>query len=316
VRPLRNVVGVRFRKAGKVYYFDPGEWALGAGDAVIVETARGLELGHVSTAPREVEDAQIVQPLKQVVRKATSRDEAQVLENKRKERESLAVCEKKIAEHGLDMQVVDVEHTFDGSKIVFYFTAEGRVDFRELVRDLASTLRTRIELRQIGVRDEAKLLGGLGPCGRILCCCTFLNEFEPVSIRMAKQQNLSLNPSKISGLCGRLMCCLRFECDSYGGVPKPALPAVGTHVSTPDGPGEVVEHAGKALRVSVGGQVREFAADEVEVTDDAGSGRAPAAGPAGGDGADGEGGAGAAGATGAAGAAGAGNPVPGRDPGR
>jgi cell fate regulator YaaT (PSP1 superfamily) len=205
------VVGVRFKKAGKVYYFDPGTLDLKQGDNVIVETARGVEFGEVVMAPREVPDEEVVSPLKQVMRAATPEDRKQVKENKAKEKEAFKICQAKIAAHGLPMKLVDVEYTFDRSKIIFYFTAEGRVDFRELVRDLASVFRTRIELRQIGVRDEAKLLGGLGPCGRVCCCSVFLGEFQPVSIRMAKEQNLSLNPTKISGLCGRLMCCLKFE---------------------------------------------------------------------------------------------------------
>jgi cell fate regulator YaaT (PSP1 superfamily) len=208
------VVGVRFKKAGKTYYFDPGDLELNRGDNVIVETARGVEFGEVVMSPREVPDEEVVSPLKPVMRVATDEDRQQVKVNKAKEKEAMKICLEKIASHGLPMKLVDVEYTFDNSKIIFYFTAEGRVDFRELVRDLASVFRTRIELRQIGVRDEAKLLGGLGPCGRPCCCSSFLGEFQPVSIRMAKEQNLSLNPSKISGLCGRLMCCLKFESNS------------------------------------------------------------------------------------------------------
>ncbi|HHV56437.1 MAG TPA: stage 0 sporulation family protein [Firmicutes bacterium] len=208
---MQRVVGVRFKKAGKIYYFDPGELELPQGSHVIVETARGVEFGEVVMAPREVPDEDVVAPLKQVMRAATPEDRQQVKENKAREKEAFKICQAKIAAHGLPMKLVDVEYTFDRSKIIFYFTAEGRVDFRELVRDLASVFRTRIELRQIGVRDEAKLLGGLGPCGRVCCCSSFLGEFQPVSIRMAKEQNLSLNPTKISGLCGRLMCCLKFE---------------------------------------------------------------------------------------------------------
>lgn len=215
---IQRVVGVRFKKAGKVYYFDPGTLDLKQGDNVIVETARGVEFGEVVMAPREVPDEEVVSPLKQVMRAATPEDRKQVKENKAKEKEAFKICQAKIAAHGLPMKLVDVEYTFDRSKIIFYFTAEGRVDFRELVRDLASVFRTRIELRQIGVRDEAKLLGGLGPCGRVCCCNVFLGEFQPVSIRMAKEQNLSLNPTKISGLCGRLMCCLKFE--AANGVSK------------------------------------------------------------------------------------------------
>lgn len=206
-----RVVGVRFKKAGKVYYFDPGDIDLTVDQSVIVETARGIEFGEVVLGPCDVAEEEVVAPLKQVMRIATDEDRVQVKQNRAKEKQAFKICEDKIAVHGLPMKLVDVEYTFDRGKIIFYFTAEGRVDFRELVRDLASVFRTRIELRQIGVRDEAKILGGLGPCGRICCCKTFLGEFQPVSIRMAKEQNLSLNPTKISGLCGRLMCCLKFE---------------------------------------------------------------------------------------------------------
>lgn len=215
-----QVVGVRFKRAGKVYYFDPGELSVAPGDKVIVETARGVEYGDIAVGPKEVVEEQVVQPLKKVLRIGTEKDAATAADNKRKEREAFALAQKKIELHGLDMNMVDVEYTFDGSKNIFYFTAEGRVDFRELVRDLASIFRTRIEMRQIGVRDEAKLLGGIGPCGRILCCTSFLGDFAPVSIRMAKDQNLSLNPSKISGLCGRLMCCLRYEQETYEAAKK------------------------------------------------------------------------------------------------
>jgi cell fate regulator YaaT (PSP1 superfamily) len=213
-----NVVGVRFKEAGKVYYFDPGELDLKPGNAVIVETARGVEFGEIVVGPKLVPDDQIVAPLKKVIRVATAEDHRQVAENQKKARRAFDVGLAKIAAHGLPMKLIDVEYTFDNNKIIFYFTAEGRVDFRELVRDLASVFRTRIELRQIGVRDEAKMLGGLGPCGRSLCCATFLGDFEPVSIRMAKEQNLSLNPTKISGICGRLMCCLKYECTAYHGA--------------------------------------------------------------------------------------------------
>ncbi|MCR4398784.1 MAG: stage 0 sporulation family protein, partial [Firmicutes bacterium] len=209
---MTKVVGVRFKKAGKIYYFDPGELELQPGTPVIVETARGMEYGETVVGPKEVPESRIVAPLKKVIRQATQRDIEQVKENEKKEASAFEICKQKIADHGLAMDLVDVEYTFDCSKIIFYFTADGRVDFRELVKDLASHFRTRIELRQIGVRDETKMIGGLGPCGRPVCCRTFLGEFQPVSIRMAKEQNLSLNPAKISGLCGRLMCCLRFEC--------------------------------------------------------------------------------------------------------
>lgn len=210
-----QVVGVRFKKAGKVYYFDPTELPVMAGCKVVVETARGIEYGDVAIGPKEVDEDQVVQPLKRVLRLGTDADAVKVAENKKREKEAFSVAQRKIDEHKLDMNLVDVEYTFDASKIIFYFTAEGRIDFRELVKDLASVFRTRIEMRQIGVRDEAKLLGGIGPCGRILCCTSFLGDFAPVSIRMAKDQNLSLNPSKISGLCGRLMCCLRYEQETY-----------------------------------------------------------------------------------------------------
>ncbi|AZR74417.1 stage 0 sporulation protein [Anoxybacter fermentans] len=212
---METVVGVSFKKAGKIYYFDPSDIDLRFGDKVIVETSRGIELGEVVIGPKEVEEDEIVQPLKKVIRKATAKDLEQLEINHKKEKEAYKICLKKIAEHGLPMKLIDVEYTFDNNKIIFYFTAEGRVDFRELVKDLASVFRTRIELRQIGVRDEAKMMGGLGPCGLQLCCKTFLREFEPISIKMAKAQELSLNPAKISGLCGRLMCCLRYECDTY-----------------------------------------------------------------------------------------------------
>jgi cell fate regulator YaaT (PSP1 superfamily) len=212
---MQTIVGVRFKKAGKIYYFEPGDISLSTGSFVIVETSRGQEFGEVVVGPKEVSDNEVVHPLKKVLRRADEEDCQKILENRQKEEEAFDAGLQKIGEHNLDMKLVDVEYTFDRSKIIFYFTADGRVDFRELVKDLASVFRTRIELRQIGVRDEAKMIGGLGPCGRILCCHTFLGEFEPVSIRMAKDQNLSLNPTKISGVCGRLMCCLRYESDSY-----------------------------------------------------------------------------------------------------
>ena len=210
-----EVVGVRFKNAGKIYYFSPGGLKLEASDNVIVETARGVEFGELVIPPRQVADEEVVLPLKQVIRKATAADEQFVDQNRAKEKDAFQICLKKISEHGLPMKLVDVEYTFDGNKIIFSFTAEGRVDFRELVKDLAAIFRTRIELRQIGVRDEAKMLGGVGSCGRILCCTSFLGDFEPVSIRMAKDQKLSLNPTKISGICGRLMCCLKYENGCY-----------------------------------------------------------------------------------------------------
>ncbi len=212
---MPRVVGVRFKQAGKIYYFDPGDLPLAPGNQVVVETVRGIEFGQVMVGPKEIRDEEVTQPLKKVLRQATPEDLTQVEENRQRERRAFVTFQEKVAAHALEMKLVDVEYTFDRSKVVFYFTADGRVDFRELVKDLASVFRTRIELRQIQVRDEAKMLGGLGPCGRSLCCATFLGDFEPVSIKMAKEQNLSLNPTKISGICGRLMCCLRFESEAY-----------------------------------------------------------------------------------------------------
>jgi len=236
---LYKVVGVRFKKAGKIYYFDPNENTLENGEYVIVETARGIEYGKVVVPPKEVEDDDVILPLKQVVRQANEHDSIQVSENLEDSKRAFELATEKISTHKLEMKLVDVEYTFDRNKIIFYFTAEGRVDFRELVKDLASVFRTRIELRQIGVRDEAKMLGGIGPCGRMLCCSTFLGDFEPVSIKMAKDQNLSLNPSKISGLCGRLMCCLKYENDEYEDA-RSKMPDIGRTISTPDGKGKVV----------------------------------------------------------------------------
>ena len=233
-----NVIGVRFQNAGKLYFFDPGPYWPTPGDFVIVETARGIEFGEVVTGIRELDDEQLTAPLKKVVRVATAEDVQHAKDNKAAEKDAYAICQQKIAEHRLDMKLVSVEYTFDNSKILFYFTANGRVDFRSLVKDLASVFRTRIELRQIGVRDEAKMLGGLGPCGRPICCGAFLGDFQPVSIKMAKEQNLSLNPNKISGVCGRLMCCLKYEQDNYEQTRK-RMPKVGKEVMTPDGPGTV-----------------------------------------------------------------------------
>lgn len=233
-----NVIGVRFQNAGKLYFFDPGPYWPTPGDFVIVETTRGIEFGEVVTGVRELNDEQLSSPLKQVVRIASAQDVQHAEENKLHEKEAYAICQKKIGEHKLDMKLVSVEYTFDNSKILFYFTANGRVDFRSLVKDLAAVFKTRIELRQIGVRDEAKMLGGLGPCGRPICCGAFLGDFQPVSIKMAKEQNLSLNPTKISGVCGRLMCCLKYEQDNYEQTRK-RMPKVGKEVSTPDGPGVV-----------------------------------------------------------------------------
>ncbi|MFZ5944518.1 MAG: PSP1 domain-containing protein [Bacillota bacterium] len=209
------VIGVRFKSAGKIYYFDPDNHEIKQDDNVIVETARGIEFGNVVVGPKEINEEEVIQPLKKVLRVAVPADIEQVKNNEQKEKEAFNACLEKISEHKLPMKLIDVEYTFDNSKIIFFFTAEGRVDFRELVKDLAAIFRTRIELRQIGVRDEAKMLGGIGACGRVLCCHSFLGEFEPVSIKMAKEQNLSLNPAKISGICGRLMCCLKYENDVY-----------------------------------------------------------------------------------------------------
>ncbi|MHB9093748.1 MAG: PSP1 domain-containing protein [Eubacteriales bacterium] len=234
-----EVVGVRFKPAGKIYYFDPEGIALEVGDNVILETTRGIECGQIVVKPKMVTEEEIIAPLKKIIRKATAVDLKQVEINKTKEKEAFKSCVKKIEEHGLPMKLVDVEYTFDANKIIFYFTADGRIDFRDLVKDLAAIFRTRIELRQIGVRDEAKMLGGLGTCGRGLCCATFLGEFDPVSIRMAKEQNLSLNPTKISGICGRLMCCLKYESEAYESE-KAIYPSEGTTVNTPVGEGKIV----------------------------------------------------------------------------
>ncbi|BAF58245.1 MAG: stage 0 sporulation family protein [Pelotomaculum sp.] len=233
-----TVVGVRFKKAGKIYYFDPDEHLLAPGDGVIVETARGVEYGQVVCGPLQVEEEEVVAPLKKVLRKATEQDRQRLSANREKEKKAYQIGLEKIAAHGLPMKLVDVELTFDGSKIIFYFTADGRIDFRELVKDLAAVFRTRIELRQIGVRDEAKMIGGLGCCGRELCCATWLADFASVSIRMAKDQNLSLNPTKISGICGRLMCCLKYENESYEQA-KEDFPETGSWVITPNGEGKV-----------------------------------------------------------------------------
>ena len=235
-----TIVGVRFKKAGKIYYFNPGDLDIKKNDCVIVETARGVELGEVVIGPKEVPEEDIVAPLKDVIRIMTEEDRAQHLENKEKEKEAFEICLKKIEEHGLDMKLIDAEYTFDNNKVIFYFTADGRIDFRELVKDLAAIFRTRIELRRIGVRDEAKMLDGIGTCGRRLCCSTWLGDFEPVSIKMAKEQSLSLNPSKISGICGRLFCCLKFEHDVYQEV-LDKLPGTGSLVETPYGEGRVIE---------------------------------------------------------------------------
>ncbi len=228
-----NVIGVRFRKAGKVYFFDPAGYEIKQGDNVIVETARGIEYGHVVLGPRDVEDNKIIQPLKPVIRQATDEDDAVEKKNKEKEKDAFNICLEKIKKHGLEMKLIDSEYTFDNNKVLFYFTADGRIDFRELVKDLAAVFKTRIELRQIGVRDETKIVGGIGICGRPLCCHTHLSEFAPVSIKMAKEQNLSLNPTKISGVCGRLMCCLKNEEEAYEEL-NSKLPNVGDYVTTND----------------------------------------------------------------------------------
>lgn len=247
---MEKVIGVRFKRVGKVYYFLPGDIEFKEGDHAIVETARGTEYGEVVIPEKEVEDKDIVAPLKPVIRKATPKDDKKMEENKQKEKDALEACEKKVASHGLQMKLVDVEYTFDNSKIVFYFTADGRVDFRELVKDLAGMFKTRIELRQIGVRDEAKMMGGLGPCGRPCCCSYFLGDFSPVSIKMAKEQNLSLSPTKISGLCGRLMCCLNYEHQHYCETRR-RMPKQGSTVDTPDGKGIVVENNAITEKVRV-----------------------------------------------------------------
>ena len=235
-----NVIGVRFRRAGKVYFFDPAGYDIKQGDNVIVETARGVEYGMVVLGPRDVEDDKVIQPLKSVMRTATAEDDEIERKNKEKEKEAFRICLEKINKHGLEMKLIDCEYTFDNNKVLFYFTADGRIDFRELVKDLAAVFKTRIELRQIGVRDETKIVGGIGICGRPLCCHTHLSEFAPVSIKMAKEQNLSLNPTKISGVCGRLMCCLKNEEEAYEDL-NSKLPNVGDYVTTADNlRGEVI----------------------------------------------------------------------------
>lgn len=266
-----KVIGVRFRTAGKIYYFDPKDLDIQKGDNVIVETARGVEYGKVVQGIREVDEETIIQPLKPVTRVATPEDDITEAVNKQKEKEAFNICQEKIKKHKLEMKLVDAEYTFDNNKVLFYFTADGRIDFRELVKDLASVFKTRIELRQIGVRDETKILGGIGCCGRVLCCHTHLPEFLPVSIKMAKEQNLSLNPSKISGCCGRLMCCLKHEEETYEYL-NSRLPEVGDTVTTPEGiKGEV--HSVNVLRQLVkvivvvdkdDKEVREYKVDELK----------------------------------------------------
>ena len=267
---MTKVIGVRFRTAGKIYWFDPLHFQVKRGDHVIVETARGVEYGTVVGAPREVEDGKVVQPLKPVLRIATQRDDEQEAGNKLKEKEAFRICLEKIAKHGLEMKLIDAEYTFDNNKVLFYFTADGRIDFRELVKDLAGVFKTRIELRQIGVRDETKILGGIGICGRVLCCHSHLSEFVPVSIKMAKEQNLSLNPAKISGVCGRLMCCLKYEEENYEELNR-KLPNTGDHVTTDDGfKGEVsaVNVLRQLVKVIVTvndeKEIREYRADQLK----------------------------------------------------
>ena len=241
---MLTVIGVRFRAAGKIYYFDPADRQIKIGDHVIVETARGIEYGYVVLGNREVDETKVIPPLKPVIRMATDEDRAIEAKNKEKEKEAFKICQEKIKKHKLEMKLVDAEYTFDNNKLLFYFTADGRIDFRELVKDLASVFKTRIELRQIGVRDEAKIMGGIGVCGRPLCCATYMPEFVPVSIKMAKEQNLSLNPTKISGVCGRLMCCLKNEEETYEEL-NSHLPGIGDYVTTPD------KLKGEVLSVSV-----------------------------------------------------------------
>ncbi|MBP1743521.1 MAG: stage 0 sporulation protein [Firmicutes bacterium] len=255
-----KVVGVRFKKAGKIYYFSPEGLNIKKFDDVIVETARGVEFGECVIAPKQVEDGKIVSPLKSVLRIATAEDIKRNKDNKDKEKEAFEICMSKIEQHQLKMKLIDVEYTFDNNKVIFYFTADGRVDFRELVKDLAAIFRTRIELRQIGVRDEAKMIGGLGPCGRTMCCSSFLGDFAPVSIKMAKEQSLSLNPTKISGICGRLMCCLNYEQETYEGIRK-RLPKVNSVVNTPLGRGQVV--ANNVIKESVKVKIKTNEAEDI-----------------------------------------------------
>ena len=268
---MTKVVGVRFRNVGKIYYFSPKDYEIKTGDHVIVETARGVEYGHVVLGSHEVDDKKVIQPLKPVIRMATAADEEIERRNKEKEKEAFKICLEKIKKHELDMKLIDTEYTFDNNKVLFYFTADGRIDFRDLVKDLASVFKTRIELRQIGVRDETKIVGGIGICGRPLCCASYLSEFIPVSIKMAKEQNLSLNPTKISGVCGRLMCCLKYEEETYEEL-NGRLPNIGDYVTTDDGlKGEV--HSVSILRqlvkvvVTVNGdekEIREYKVDQLK----------------------------------------------------
>lgn len=267
-----KVVGVRFKKAGKIYYFSPDDIDIELHDFVVVETARGIEFGHVVKGIEEISEDELVSPLKNVLRVATDEDFKIHSENKKNAKEAFSICQQKIVEHGLEMKLIDSEYTFDNNKVIFYFTAEGRVDFRELVKDLASIFRTRIELRQIGVRDEAKVLGGIGPCGKICCCTQFLGEFDPVSIKMAKEQNLSLNPTKISGLCGRLMCCLKYEQEVYEELLE-KMPEVGEYAITEYGKGTIVETYTLLERVKIkvrtedgSEDYKQYQVDEIKLT--------------------------------------------------
>lgn len=267
---MTKIVGVRFRTAGKVYYFDPKKMPIRKGDHVIVETARGIEYGNVVAGVHEVPDEKVIQPLKAVIRIATPEDDAREARNREKEKEAMRICLEKIRKHNLEMKLIDAEYTFDNNKVLFYFTADGRIDFRELVKDLASVFKTRIELRQIGVRDETKIIGGIGICGRPLCCHTFLSEFAPVSIRMAKEQNLSLNPAKISGVCGRLMCCLKNEQETYEYL-NSRLPGNGDTVQTDDGFKGIVQSVNvlrQLVKVVVENndekEIREYPADRLK----------------------------------------------------
>ena len=267
---MTKVVGIRFRNVGKIYYFNPMDYDICVNDHVIVETARGIEYGRVVIGPKEVKDEEVIHPLKEVLRVSTPEDDEKEIQNRIKEREAFKICQKKIREHELDMKLIDAEYTFDNNKVLFYFTADGRIDFRQLVKDLAAIFKTRIELRQIGVRDETKILGGIGICGRCLCCHTYLSEFVPVSIKMAKEQNLSLNQTKISGVCGRLMCCLKNEQETYEELNK-KLPGVGDNVTLPDGMTAVV-HSVNVLRQRVKviveindeKEIQEYAVDELK----------------------------------------------------
>ena len=267
---MAEIIGVRFKPVGKTYYFDPQDFEINKGDNVIVETSRGIEYGTVVVGRKEINDDELLKPIKPIMRPAQQEDHERYRENKKKEKEAFDICTEKIKRHGLEMKLIEVEYTFDGSKILFYFTADGRVDFRELVKDLAMVFRTRIELRQIGVRDESKTIGSIGVCGRSLCCSKFLGEFAPVSIKMAKEQGLSLNPSKISGACGRLMCCLKYEQDTYEELLK-KLPRHGALVKTPDGNGivESVSVLKEKVKVSVGEEkertIKEYDASEIKV---------------------------------------------------